>query len=139
MEADKVGAKLYTDGGARGNPGPGGVGYVLVIKGRKTVKKGNYVGRVTNNQAEYMALRDGLERARKEGVRSINCFLDSELVVKQMKGEYRVKNSGLIDLADEVKGLIEEFDLVKFIHIAREKNKEADKLVNLAIDRYLRK
>ena len=130
-------AKLYTDGGARGNPGPGGIGYVLAVAGKRVVKKGKYVGRVTNNQAEYMALLEGLKEAKKEGARSVSCFLDSELVVKQMKGEYKIKNAALIDIANQVKVIADEFDRVRFTHVARDHNKEADKLVNMAIDDHL--
>jgi ribonuclease HI len=131
-------AKLYTDGGARGNPGPGGIGYVLKVKGGEIIKRGKYVGRVTNNQAEYMALLEGLKRAQREGVKNLDCFLDSELVVKQMNGQYRVKNPALIDIADEVREKMKKFEKVTFSHIFRERNKEADKLVNLAIDKYLK-
>src|SRR3989344_4083614 len=85
---------LHTDGGARGNPGPAGIGYVLKA-GKKTITFGDYIGETTNNQAEYQALVRGLTHAQAAGVEELTCYLDSELIVKQMNGEYRVKNAEL--------------------------------------------
>lgn len=130
-----VAATLHTDGGARGNPGPAGIGYVLRIKGHKAVFYGAHISEATNNQAEYTALYKGLQRALEESVTHLGCFLDSELVVKQLAGEYRVKNEGLKPLYDKVCGLTSKFEKVSFEHVPREKNKEADKLVNQAIDK----
>lgn len=129
-----VTAILHTDGGARGNPGPAGIGYVLRVKDREMVFHSGYIGEATNNQAEYAALQEGLQRALKDGVTHLQCFLDSELVVKQLAGQYRVKNEGLQPLYDKVCSLVSEFEEVSFEHVPREKNKEADKLVNQAID-----
>lgn len=127
--------KLYTDGGARGNPGPAAIGYVLTIDGKEVEAKGEVIGKATNNQAEYEALIKGLSYAKKKGVSRITCYLDSELVVKQMRGEYRVKDIDLKKLFEKAKGLTSQFALIEFIHIRREKNKQADKLVNLALDK----
>lgn len=128
-------ATLHSDGGARGNPGPAGAGYALRIQGRDSIEVGKYIGETTNNIAEYTALKLGMRHARREGVAELACYLDSELVVKQLSGAYRVKNEGLKPLFEEVKKIACEFDRVTFTHVRREKNKTADRLVNEAIDR----
>ena len=126
-------ATLHTDGGARGNPGPAGIGAVLVIDGEKKFYK-KYIGKTTNNQAEYQALVLGLEKAKEAGAQEVECFLDSELVVKQLNREYKVKDKELAVQFVRVWNLAQQFKLVKFTHIFRESNKEADKMVNEAID-----
>lgn len=131
-------AILHTDGGARGNPGPAGIGVVLEIGQDKKVFQ-KYIGEATNNQAEYQALLLGLAEAKNRGVAEIDCYLDSELVVKQLNNEYKVKNEGLAPLFIKVYNLKQQFKKIKFIHIFREDNKEADKLVNDAIDQALEK
>ena len=126
-------AILHTDGGARGNPGPAGIGVVLEMGGeKKTFKK--YIGEATNNQAEYQALLLGLEEAQKAGADEVSCLLDSELVVKQLNREYKVKNQELAPLFVKIYNLSQQFKKVTFAHVYREENKEADKLVNEAID-----
>ncbi|PIT97977.1 MAG: ribonuclease H [Candidatus Andersenbacteria bacterium CG10_big_fil_rev_8_21_14_0_10_54_11] len=125
---------LHTDGGARGNPGPAGIGFVLQI-GRREILAGEYIGETTNNQAEYRALLGGLQRALAEGVTELQCYIDSELVVKQLAGQYRVKDIKLKPLYKQVCELVDRFARVSFTHVRREKNKVADKLVNEAIDR----
>lgn len=127
--------KLFTDGGARGNPGPAGIGAVLKDEGKNTVARvSEYIGDATNNQAEYRALIAGLEKAKEIGAEEVDCFLDSELVVKQMKREYRVKDKNLAVLFTKVLNLSLGFKKVTFSHVMREYNQEADKLVNEAID-----
>jgi len=127
--------QLYTDGGARGNPGPAGIGYVI-WDGHKLVEKGNkYIGETTNNQAEYQAIILGLEKVKNIGAEEVDCFLDSELVVKQLNREYKVKDKDLAPLFIKVWNLSLSFKKITYNHIRREKNKEADKLVNEAIDR----
>ncbi|MEX0649945.1 MAG: ribonuclease HI family protein [Candidatus Andersenbacteria bacterium] len=128
-------AILHTDGGARGNPGPAGIGYVLVIEDDAKIEHGEYIGEKTNNYAEYMALIKGLERAHQEKVTDIKCYLDSELVVKQLKGQYRVKHPDLKPLFEQVKEVAEDFNTISYTHIPRAKNKGADKLVNWALDK----
>lgn len=128
-------AILHTDGGARGNPGPAGIGIVLAIEGQKKIGFGKYVGDTTNNQAEYEALLEGMKMAIGKGVTDLDCFLDSELVVKQLAGIYRVKNVGLRIIYDKICELKNDFDRITFRHVRREKNQEADKMVNLAIDK----
>jgi len=127
-------AVLYTDGGARGNPGPAGIGFVLRLETGAVVEGKEYIGRATNNQAEYVALQRGLERARAEGVTEIKIYLDSELVIKQLKGEYRLKNAGLKPYFAEAQRVLESFAVFTLAHVPREKNKRADLLVNKAID-----
>lgn len=125
---------IYTDGGSRNNPGPAGIGYVIKDEnGNNLEAKGEYIGTATNNVAEYSALIKALHAAKKFDHESTECFLDSELVVKQIKGEYKVKNEDLKKLLDEVRELI-FFKNITFTHILRAKNKEADALYNKALD-----
>ena len=126
---------LYTDGGARNNPGPAGIGGVLYNDNKEKVFEfAKYIGKATNNQAEYEALIFGLEKAKKLGAEELTCYLDSELIVKQVNREYRVKDKDLGSLFIKVWNLLQGFKKTSFHHIPREKNKIADKLVNLAID-----
>ncbi len=129
-------ATLHTDGGARGNPGPAGIGFVLQIDTDNVFAVGEYIGKTTNNQAEYTALIKGLEKAKKEGVKDIRCYLDSELVVKQLNGQYKVRHVDMIPLYEQVQKLRSAFDHITFSHILRSKNAKADKLVNEAIDKH---
>lgn len=126
--------KLFTDGGARGNPGPAAIGGVLYQGEKEIAHFSQYIGETTNNQAEYKALLAGLELARKHQVTDLECFLDSELVVKQLKKEYKVKDAELAKLFVKVWNLSQEFSGISFTHVRRELNKEADRLVNLALD-----
>lgn len=127
-------ATLHTDGGARGNPGPAGIGVFLQISDGEKIEHAEYIGKATNNVAEYTALLRGLEMAQEKQVNEIKCFLDSELVVKQLNGQYRVKNADLKSIFLQVKTIANTFDSISFVHVRREKNKVADKLVNQAID-----
>ncbi|MEK7103607.1 MAG: ribonuclease HI family protein [Patescibacteria group bacterium] len=130
----------YTDGGARGNPGPAGIGAVVHDLSTDIVHEHKrYIGETTNNQAEYKALIMALEGALEVGADEVECYLDSELVVKQMKKEYKVKDPGLAKLFIQVWNLTTEFKKVTFTHVRREKNKHADRLVNEAIDEHLRR
>lgn len=125
---------LYTDGGARGNPGPAGIGYVLTPEGADPIEHEEYIGEATNNQAEYRALLAGLTRAQAQGADEVDCYLDSELVVRQVNGQYRVKNADLKQLVEQVKKVSDTFSRVSFQHVPRAQNAKADKLVNDAID-----
>ena len=126
---------LYTDGACRGNPGQGGAGAVLVDdKGEVIARVGRSLGHCTNNVAEYKALILGLEEALKKRCGKLNIFLDSELLVNQMKGSYKVKNETLKGLMNEVKKLLSYFDSYTVKHIDRSQNYMADKLANEAID-----
>lgn len=127
-------ATLYSDGGARGNPGPSAIGFVLTGIGSASILYKEYIGKATNNQAEYRALLAGVTRAIKEGVQDLVCYLDSELVVKQVRGEYRVKNEDLKLLLAEIKKKLPTFRSITFEHVPRSKNVAADKLVNEALD-----
>ena len=127
---------LEFDGGSRGNPGPAGIGVVIRAKdGTPLVTLGRFIGRATNNVAEYRALITALEEAKKLGAKKLLIRGDSELIVKQMRGEYRVKNADLRDLYDEAQFLLHQFDEAKIEHNLRDKNKLADKLANKAMDR----
>lgn len=127
---------IFTDGGARGNPGPAGIGAVILDeKGSAVAEISEYIGETTNNQAEYKALIAALFKAKELGGQELEVFLDSELVVKQLNREYRVKDQGLAPLFVQVYNLSLGFKKIVFKHIRREKNKEADKLVNQALDK----
>lgn len=127
-------ATLHCDGGARGNPGPAGIGFVLALPGAPLIREGAYIGEATNNVAEYRALIAGLTRAAAAAVTELTVFLDSELVVRQMKGEYRVKDAKLKSLFAEAQELAAQFRPIAFHHVPREKNAGADSLVNRALD-----
>jgi len=126
---------IYTDGGARGNPGPAAIGAVLMDEQSKVIAQiSKCIGEATNNQAEYRAVIAALKKAKELGVSELDFFLDSELVVKQLKREYKVKNNDLAPLFLQVHNLTVGFKKVTFQHIRREQNLEADRLVNLALD-----
>jgi ribonuclease HI len=130
-----VKAKLSTDGGARGNPGPAAYGYVLEAEdGTVLAAHGETIGVATNNVAEYSALIAGLEKALELGVGEIDVVSDSELMVKQMRGEYRVKNEALRDLSTRAAQLARQVGSVSYRAVRREHNELADRLVNEALD-----
>ena len=128
-------AKLSTDGGARGNPGPAAYGYVLETEdGTVLDAQGATIGVATNNVAEYRALIAGLEKALELGVDELEVVSDSELLVKQMQGEYRVKNETLRELNEDANVLERKLGRVHYTAVRREHNELADKLVNEALD-----
>lgn len=127
---------IYTDGGARGNPGPAGAGAVIYDGNTVLAELKRYLGEATNNVAEYEALILALEEAKKRKFsdNAVEVRMDSELIVKQMKGEYKVKDKNLKILHAKVRELLQDFSSVSFVHVPREENKEADALVNEVID-----
>ncbi len=133
---DKLGeAKLYTDGGSRGNPGPSAAGCVLLTMDDSVVKKDSkYLGLTTNNQAEYLALELGMEAALELGVKQLDVYMDSLLVVNQMKGLFKVKNRDLWPIHQSIKELAKKFQKISFNHVPREMNKIADGMVNECLD-----
>jgi ribonuclease HI len=131
-----VKARLSTDGGARGNPGPAAFGYVLETPdGSVLASHGEAIGVATNNVAEYRALVAGLGRALELGIDDLEVVSDSELLVKQMRGEYRVKNAALRELSLAAAGLARQIGRVQYTAVRREHNELADRLVNEALDR----
>lgn len=127
--------QLFTDGGARGNPGKAAFGCVLFDNDLKLVDfDAKYLGRMTNNQSEYEAILAGLQLAQTHKVEKVKCFLDSELIVKQINGEYKVRNGNIKHLFEKLKLQIDDFEEVSFHHIRREQNSFADKLVNIILD-----
>jgi ribonuclease HI len=127
---------IYSDGGARGNPGPAGIGAVLYNENKRVVAEvAEFLGVTTNNQAEYRALIAALKKAASLGATEADCYLDSELVVKQLNREYRVKDKDLAPLFLEIHNLSLNFRKITYTHIPRERNKEADRLANAAMDR----
>lgn len=128
-------AIIHTDGGARGNPGPAGIGAVILIGDTEHLLK-RYIGETTNNQAEYQALIMALEEAKALGVTDADCRLDSELVVKQLNGQYKVKDADLQAQFVKVWNLKQQFKTISFSHVRREQNKLADRLVNQVLDEH---
>jgi ribonuclease HI len=128
-------ARLFTDGGARGNPGPAAAAFVLEAEdGTVLDARGEPIGVATNNVAEYRALVAGLAKAVELGVDEVEVVSDSELLVKQMRGEYRVKNAALIELSLEASALARHLGSVRYTAVRREQNELADRLVNNALD-----
>ena len=127
---------LQFDGGSRGNPGPAGIGVVISSSdGTSLVTLGRFIGRATNNVAEYRALITAMQEALKLGAKNVIIRGDSELVIKQMKGEYKVRHPDMKPLYEQAQDLLAQFDSVKIEHNLRGKNTLADKLANLAMDR----
>ncbi|MCA9325769.1 reverse transcriptase-like protein [Candidatus Saccharibacteria bacterium] len=134
---DKV--KIFADGGSRGNPGPSASGYVVMDKEDNIlVDEGLYLGVTTNNQAEYTALKIALEKAAEMHAEEVEVYMDSLLVVNQMKGIFKVKNRDLWPIHDAIKQLLPKFQKVSFGHVPRELNKAADAAVNRALDEQLK-
>ncbi len=133
---------IYTDGGARGNPGPAAIGAVINIEGANKTY-GEYIGKATNNEAEYQALIFALKKTKsllgklKAKQAEVHCFLDSELVVKQLNHEYKIENENMQKLFITIWNLTLDFKSVVFSHIPRHQNKKADSLVNEALDKEL--
>ncbi|HEY1645525.1 MAG TPA: 4a-hydroxytetrahydrobiopterin dehydratase [Candidatus Saccharimonadales bacterium] len=130
---------LYSDGGSRGNPGPSASGYVIMDEsGKVIVDKGVYLGITTNNQAEYTALKLALEDCLKLGASEVEVYMDSLLVINQMKGIFKVKNRDLYPIHDAIKGLASNLSKISYQHVPRELNKLADAAVNRALDEELK-
>lgn len=127
--------KVFTDGGSRGNPGPSASGFVVMdMEDTVLIDKGVYLGITTNNQAEYTALKLALEECLSLDAKTVHVYMDSLLVVNQMKGIYKVKNRELWPIHDAIKQLADKFDKVSYNHVPREFNKLADAAVNRALD-----
>ena len=128
-------ATLFTDGGARGNPGPAGIGVVLRDGSGQVIGEiAEGIGEATNNVAEYSALIAGLELALSKGVTDVEVFMDSELVISQLKGEWKIKNDRLRTLAVKARALLNRFGSHRLEHVRREMNSDADKLANQGMD-----
>ena len=131
--------RLFTDGAARGNPGPAGLGISIEDEnGMKLRALHKWLGTATNNQAEYLALIEGLKAVRAWNPDRLEVRLDSKLVVEQMNGKYRVKEPQLKELHERARGLLGEFAEVNIEHVDREQNKRADHLANMAIDEHVK-
>jgi ribonuclease HI len=130
--------KIFADGGSRGNPGPSASGFVVLdMEDNVLVDKGVYLGVTTNNQAEYTALKLALEECRTMGVKEVQVYMDSLLVVNQMKGIFKIKNRDLWPIHEAISKLAKEFRHINYSHVPREFNKLADAAVNRALDEHL--
>lgn len=128
-------ARLHTDGGARGNPGPAGIGVILLSDEGKVIGEiARGIGVATNNEAEYMALIAGLELACEKGVTDLSVFCDSQLVVSQVKGEWKIKKEHLRHFAVRARSLLNGFEKATISHVPREENEDADRLANQGMD-----
>lgn len=128
-------AKLFADGGSRGNPGPSASGYAILDMEDNVVKKnGIYLGVTTNNQAEYRALLAGLEDALTIGITELHVYMDSLLVINQVRGIWKIKNADFLPIYDEIHSLLKQFDHVTLTHVPRALNKIADGMVNECLD-----
>ncbi len=135
VKPDITKAKLFTDGGSRGNPGPSALGYVILGENDSIIhEEGEYLGITTNNQAEYRALKTGLEKALELGIRELDVFADSMLVVNQVNGTWKMKNQELLPVYTAIKELVPKFDQITFTHVPRAMNKLADGMVNECLD-----
>lgn len=128
-------ATIFSDGGSRGNPGEAAIGYVIKLEEATVFESGQLIGIATNNVAEYTAIIRGIKKAKQLGFNEIEVFVDSQLVEKQVKGEYKVKSPDLKLLYDELKSEIISLKSFEISHVRREFNKRADKLVNEALDK----
>lgn len=127
--------KLFADGGSRGNPGPSAGGFVILDMSDKVIyENGKYLGITTNNQAEYHSLKGGLEAVLKMGILDVDVYMDSMLVINQMKGIYKVKNRDLWPIYEAIKEIVAKMGHVNFSHVPRELNKLADAMVNKTLD-----
>lgn len=127
--------KVYTDGGARGNPGPAAYAFVVFENDTKIFQEGKYIGETTNNVAEYTGVVKALEFLTTQiDVKEIDIFLDSLLVKEQLTGNYKIKHEDMKSFATQIKALEKNFHHITYTHIPREKNKEADALVNSTLD-----
>jgi ribonuclease HI len=130
--------RVYSDGAARGNPGPAGAGAVVTdASGKVLAELGKYLGRQTNNHAEYMGLILGLEHAKTMGANEVHVFADSQLLIRQLEGKYKVKSETLRPLFERARALVQGFARVRLQHIPREENSAADEMSNRAIDERL--
>ncbi|MCK8824489.1 ribonuclease HI family protein [Fuchsiella alkaliacetigena] len=128
---------IYTDGAAKGNPGPAGIGVVILNKNEEVIEEAaDYIGETTNNVAEYRALLKGLKLAQQQEATIVNLYADSQLVIKQLTGEYRVLSENLKSYYQQADQLLTEFTDYTLNHIPRQDNKAADRLANLAIDEH---
>jgi ribonuclease HI len=134
-EARRV--RVFTDGAARGNPGPAGAGAVILDGERVLARLGRFLGKQTNNVAEYQGLLLGLRRARQMGAREVEVRADSQLLIRQLQGKYAVKNEVLKRLHEEALALLRSFDRYELLHVPREQNALADEMSNRAIDEQL--
>lgn len=125
---------LNFDGASRGNPGPAGIGVVIFHNGKEIWASCQYIGTKTNNQSEYSALILGLKQALTRDIKCLQVYGDSQLIINQINGEYKVRNPGLQDLYKEVQDLQAHFESIVFTHVYREFNKRADQLSNMALD-----
>ncbi|OGL29636.1 hypothetical protein A3D14_01310 [Candidatus Saccharibacteria bacterium RIFCSPHIGHO2_02_FULL_47_12] len=137
LESKEV--KLFADGGSRGNPGPSASGYVLLdMQDNVIAKNGTYLGETTNNQAEYHSLISGLHEAHKRGAKYVHVYMDSQLVINQLKGSFKVRHDGIKPVYQKAVDIASQFADVTYTHVPREYNKAADAMVNETLDKNIK-
>ena len=138
MESDDKQLKMWTDGGSRGNPGKAAIGIVISDGQSVVFEEGRYLGDlISNNQAEYQALYRGLLELKEMGAKRVRCHLDSQLVVEQINGRYKVKDAGLREWWQKIQELMQSFESIEVVYVPRAQNAAADSLVNQALDERL--
>jgi ribonuclease HI len=138
--SDNMKVIVHTDGASRGNPGPAAVGIVITDEnGTVLVELSEYIGETTNNVAEYRALLRGLQEAVRLNAKEVLIYGDSQLMIKQMNGEYRVRHPNLVPLYNDARNMVRSLGQVSFTYVPRSKNTRADELANQALDGYLKK
>ena len=131
------GATVYIDGASKGNPGPAGIGYYIIDQNGVEVKHGGeFIGFATSRVAEYYALKEGIEQAKELGMKSVRFVSDNLMLINQMNGIYKIKNTDLLPIYNDIKRLLEDFEAVAFVHVKREYNARADAEANSAIMRH---
>ena len=130
-------ATVYVDGSSRGNPGPAGVGYYIVgTEGQIMEHGGEFIGFASSREAEYRAMKLGIERAKALGLKTVRFVGDNLMVINQLNGIYEVKNNDLVQIYEDIQGMLKDFEAVGFVHVKRSQNQHADREANLAVDRH---
>ena len=136
-QATANGATVYVDGSSRGNPGPAGVGYYIVgTEGQIMEHGGEFIGFASSREAEYRAMKLGIERAKALGLKTVRFVGDNLMVINQLNGIYEVKNNDLVQIYEDIQGMLKDFEAVGFVHVKRSQNQHADREANLAVDRH---
>ncbi len=131
------GATVYVDGSSRGNPGPAGIGYYIIgTEGQVMEHGGEFIGFASSREAEYRAMKLGIERAKALGLKTVRFVGDNLMVINQLNGIYELKNNDLVPIYNDIQGMLKDFEAIAFVHVKRSQNQHADREANLAVDRH---